>query len=248
MKYIKYSFLAALGFLFAQCTEEGDKTYPQQPAPQWSVVEEDFVSEAPTWQVASATPASAPMWRADFSGNYQAPLWSDPDKSVYPMSMTAVVRLSPVLETLAADGDKMAAFVGGECRGVAKTVMNDGVRLFFIHVKAPSSENGNVEFRYYSAAAKRTYVSVASDVRYEVDKIYGTADAPAYPDFEQSGPFPVPTKAWVKVEKAKLPFDVAAGDELQAFVGDECRGIKPWRARPTCSTGTTSSHVPKASR
>ena len=24
MKYIKYSFLAALGFLFAQCTEEGD--------------------------------------------------------------------------------------------------------------------------------------------------------------------------------------------------------------------------------
>ena len=51
MKYIKYSFLAALGFLFAQCTEEGDKTYPQQPAPQWSVVEEDFLSEAPTWQV-----------------------------------------------------------------------------------------------------------------------------------------------------------------------------------------------------
>ena len=100
-----------------------------------------------------------------FSGNDQAPLWSDPDKSVYPMSMTAVVRLSPVLETLAADGDKMAAFIGGECRGVAKTVMNDGVRLFFIHVKAPSSENGNVEFRYYSAAAKRTYVSVASDVR-----------------------------------------------------------------------------------
>ena len=113
MKYIKYSFLAALGFLFAQCTEEGDKTYPQQPAPQWSVVEEDFVSETPTWQVASATPASAPMWRADFSGNDQAPLWSDPDKSVYPMSMTAVVRLSPVLETLAADGDKMAAFIGG---------------------------------------------------------------------------------------------------------------------------------------
>ena len=69
MKYIKYSFLAALGFLFAQCTEEGDKTYPQQPAPQWSVVEEDFVSETPTWQVASATPASAPTWRADFSGN-----------------------------------------------------------------------------------------------------------------------------------------------------------------------------------
>ena len=226
MKYIKYSFLAALGFLFAQCTEEGDKTYPQQPAPQWSVVEEDFVSEAPAWQVAAVAPASAPGWRADFTGNASVPSWTDPDKSVYPMSMTAVVRLSPVLETLAADGDMMAAFIGGECRGVAKKVMNDGVRLFFLHVKAPSSESGDVEFRYYSAAAKRVYVSVASDVRYEVDKIYGTADAPACPDFEQSGPFPVPTKAWVKVEKDRLPFAIAAGDELQAFVGDECRGIK----------------------
>ena len=68
MKYIKYSLLAALGFLFAQCTEEGDKTYPQQPAPQWSVVEEDFVSEAPAWQVADNAPASAPGWRADFTG------------------------------------------------------------------------------------------------------------------------------------------------------------------------------------
>lgn len=226
MKYIKYSLIAALGFLFVQCTEESDKTYPQQPAPQWSVVEEDFVSEAPAWQVADNAPASAPGWRADFTGNASVPSWTDPDKSVYPMSMTAVVRLSPVLETLAADGDMMAAFIGGECRGVAKKVMNDGVRLFFIHVKAPSSENGDVELRYYSAAAKRTYVSVASDVKYEVDKIYGTAENPAFPDFEQSGPFPVPTKAWVKVDKAQLPFTVAAGDELQAFVGDECRGIK----------------------
>lgn len=226
MKYIKYSLIAALGFLFVQCTEESDKTYPQQPAPQWSVVEEDFVSEAPAWQVAAVAPASAPGWRADFTGNASVPSWTDPDKSVYPMSMTAVVRLSPVLETLAADGDMMAAFIGGECRGVAKKVMNDGVRLFFIHVKAPSSENGDVELRYYSAAAKRTYVSVASDVKYEVDKIYGTAENPAFPDFEQSGPFPVPTKAWVKVDKAQLPFTVAAGDELQAFVGDECRGIK----------------------
>lgn len=226
MKYIKYSLLAALGFLFAQCTEESYKTYPQQPAPQWSVVEEDFVSEALAWQVADNAPASAPGWRADFTGNASVPSWTDPDKSVYPMSMTAVVRLSPVLETLAADGDMMAAFIGGECRGVAKKVMNDGVRLFFLHVKAPSSESGDVEFRYYSAAAKRVYVSVASDVKYEVDKIYGTAENPAFPDFEQSGPFPVPTKAWVKVDKAQLPFTVAAGDELQAFVGDECRGIK----------------------
>ena len=49
MKYIKYSLIAALCLLMTQCTEEGDKTYPQQPAPQWSVVAEDFVSEVPAW-------------------------------------------------------------------------------------------------------------------------------------------------------------------------------------------------------
>lgn len=226
MKYIKYSLIAASCLLMAQCTEEGDKTYPQHPAPQWSAVAEDFVSAVPTWQVADATPASAPLWKADFSGISQIPQWTDPDKSVYPTSMTAVVRLSPVLETLAADGDMMAAFIGGECRGVAQKVMNDGVRLFFIHIKAPSSENANVEFRYYSAAANRVYTSPADVLKYEVDKIYGTAEAPQLPDFEQSGPFPVTTKAWVRVDKEKLPFNVAAGDELQAFVGDECRGIK----------------------
>ena len=46
------------------------------------------------------------------------------------------------------------------------------------------------------------------------------------PTLSSPVPSPVPTKAWVKVDKAQLPFTVAAGDELQAFVGDECRGIK----------------------
>ena len=83
-----------------------------------------------------------------------------------------------------------------------------------------------MELRYYSAASKRVYVSVAADVKYEVDKIYGTAENPEYPDFEQSGPYPIATKAWVNVDKAQLPFAIGNGDELQAFVGDECRGIK----------------------
>lgn len=226
MKYIKYALLAASAFLMAQCSEEDGKTYPIQPQPQWNAVAEDFVTAAPQWNVADITPATAPLWKADFRGNAQSPQWTDPDKTVYPTSMTAVLRLSPILETLAADGDKMAAFIGDECRGVAQVVMNNGVRLFFIHVKAPSSEGGNVEFRYYSASANRVYTSVAADVKYEIDKIYGTADSPQLPDFEQSGPYPVATKAWVKVDMERLPFTVSPGDELQAFVGDECRGIK----------------------
>lgn len=222
---MKYAFIALSALLMVQCSEEGDKTYPIQPMPQWSVVAEDFVSSPPSWQVAEASPVSAPDWKANFGGNAAKPNWHDPDKTVYPTSMTAVVRLSPILERLAADGDMMAAFIGGECRGVAQKVDNDGVRLYFVHVKAPSAESGNVEFRYYSSSCNRVYTSPADAVAYEIDKVYGTADAPAQPDFEQSGPYPVATKAWVRVDNQSLPFAVGSGDELQAFVGGECRGV-----------------------
>lgn len=228
MRYIKYSLLLVLSLLMIQCTEEGDKTYPIKATPQWSVVAEDFVTHVPDWQVAESPQVSAQGWTptATFVSDVAVPGWSDPDKTVYPTSMTAVVRLSPVLEEFAHEEDRMAAFIGDECRGVAQKVDNNGVSLFFIHVKAPSNEDGHVEFRYYSAALKRTYTSVAKDVKYEIDKIYGTASNPAIPDFEQSGPFPVATKAWVNVNLQTLPFDLVEGDELQAFVGDECRGIK----------------------
>ncbi len=226
MRYIKFALLAAAALFAAGCTEESDKTYPVHPTPQWNVAAEDFVGTPPTWTAAEASPVATPEWSPLFIGDAQAPQWNDPDKAVYPTSMTAVVRLTPILETLADDGDMMAAFIGDECRGVAQTVRSNGARLFFLHVKAPSSENGNVELRYYSAAARRIYTSVAADVKYEIDKIYGTADNPAYPDFEQSGPFPVATKAWVRIDSSTLPFEPGAGDELQAFVGDECRGIK----------------------
>ncbi|MGM9804813.1 MAG: hypothetical protein ACI308_11645 [Muribaculaceae bacterium] len=225
MKYFKIALLSLTCMLLAQCSEEDEKVYPQHERPQWTVASEDFASSAPAWTVAQSTPGAAPQWQPSFAGNDAAPAWTDPDKTVYPTSMTAVVRLTPILELYADDADQMAAFIGNECRGVATTVVNNGVKLFFIQIKGSSSENGNVELRYYSNANSRTYNSVAADLPYEINKIYGTVDAPAYPDFELSGPYPLTAKAYVSIDASQLPFAVNANDEVAAFVGSECRSI-----------------------
>lgn len=222
MKYLNIILLALVGMSIASCSDDEEPTYPR---PDWSAVPEDFANGNPNWTAAQDITGNAPAWTADFSGNDATPVWSDPDKSIYPTSMTAVVRLTPVLEHFAADADMMAAFIGTECRGVAQAVTVDGVKLFFIQVKAASSENGNVEFRYFSSRFGRIYKSVAADVAYVINKIYGTVDAPAYPDFEQSGKYPCIGKAYASIDASLLPFSIDNGDEIAAIVGTECRSI-----------------------
>ncbi|MGN0214765.1 MAG: hypothetical protein ACI4AH_08180 [Muribaculaceae bacterium] len=223
MKYINIILLTVLSVSMAQCSS--DEAEPEYPTPDWSAVPEDTADGSPNWIVSQDATVNSPEWSVNLSGSDAAPSWSDPDKSVYPTSMTAVVRLSPVLELFADDADVMAAFIGGECRGVAQSVMVDGVKLFFIQVKAPSSESGNVEFRYFSNRVGRIYKSVASDVAYVINKVYGTADAPEYPNFEQSGKYPCLAKAYVDFDESNQPFAIADGDEIAIFVGDECRSV-----------------------
>ena len=219
MKHFNIILLIALSMSLAQCSSE-EEPYPR---PDWSVALEDFVNGNPGWIATKDATVDAPQWIVDFAGNDAAPSWTDPDKSVYPTSMTAVVRLAPALEQFAADADQMAAFIGNECRGVAQPVVTGGVKLFFIQVKAPSNESGKVEFRYYSSHSGRIYKSVADDVAYVINKVYGTADAPAYPNFLQSGKYPCLAKAYVTIAPDALPQKAAQADEIAAIVGNECR-------------------------
>ena len=240
MKHFNIIFLIALSLSMAQCSSEDE---PATPRPDWNVAPEDFANSNPGWTAAQEASANAPQWAVDFSGNDAAPSWTDPDKSVYPTSMTAVVRLVPALEHFAADADQMAAFIGNECRGVAQAVTVDGVKLFFIQVKAPSNESGNVEFRYFSSHSGRIYKSAASDVPYVINKVYGTADAPAYPNFLQSGKYSCIAKAYVTIAPDALPHKAAQTDEIAAIVGDECRSIAYANADGSNDHGYLPFHV-----
>lgn len=225
MKYLKNIGWVLAALMMVQCTEEGEKLYPIVENPGWAAVAEDFVSEVPKWTTDASGNGITPEWTLDMQSQDEAPEWVEPDKSVLPTSMTAVLRLTPFLERYAAEQDLMAAYIGDECRGVATKQVVDGNTLYFIQVKAADDETGNVEFRYYSAQTNTLYTSVPDELPYEINKMYGTADAPAYPDFEQSGRYPYTMNAVVKVDEATLPAQPAEGDLLMAFVDGAPRAI-----------------------
>lgn len=225
MKYLNRIGLILAALLTVQCTEEGDKLYPIVENPGWTAVAEDFVTEVPDWKADAAGTASAPEWILDMQGNDTMPVWSDPDKSIFPTSMTAVVRLTPFLERYATENDVMAAFIGDECRGVASRIEVDGKSLYFVLIKAADDEAGNVEFRYYNTHTNMLYRSVAEEVPYEINKVYGTPDAPEYPDFEQSGRYPHVLDAVVSVDLAQVGLKPAENDMLMAFVDGAPRAI-----------------------
>lgn len=211
--------------MLVQCSEEGDKTYPTTIRPDWKVGAEDFMIVPPTdWMMSQDGTSEVPLWALRLDGTAEMPQWTNPDKNEYPTSMTAVIRLTPFLEKYVTDEDMLAAFIGNECRGVATLLHPSGVPLFFVQIKAKDSEEGNVSFRYFSKKNRTVFSSVTSDVNYEVNKVYGTVDEPVFPDFEQSGKYPIYMNVTVQLDPATLPFTPQDGDLFAAFVGDECRG------------------------
>lgn len=104
---------------------------------------------------------------------FTQPYWHEEFNAEYTATMTAVVTLPQEIGTYIQDGDELAAFINGECRGVAKNI--DG--LNYIMIKGMPDENEMVTFKYYSARNMFMYQCV-NCTAFENDGIYGTADSP----------------------------------------------------------------------
>lgn len=218
---IKYLSLL-LVVLLARCAKE--EVHPIFEVPVWEPATESFVQQPPVWNsVGGITFNTSPEWILDLKENDAIPDWQAPDQHLYPGSMTAIIRLTPYLEKHLALNDKMAAMIGDKCHGVAQPMVIDGVNYFYIQIKAASDEQGDVIFKYYSNKNNKLYTS-AEKVPYRIDKIYGTSQAPAYPDFESSGRYPVFMNVFLQPDMQTIPFEVQPGDMIAAFVGNECRG------------------------
>lgn len=203
------------------CSEE-EKAYATFEKPDWIVDLSGYV-DAPVWKVDQLGDLNKPDWKIDMDMNQDAPVYSLPDANIMPASMTAVLQLTPFLETYLNAGDKMLAYIGNECRGegVLKTV--EGKKLFYIMIKAPSTETGKISFLYYSKNNHAVY-QTAPDVAFEVDRIYGNVEAPVFPDFEQAGKYPNYMQVTVQLPE-ELPGEWRQDDVVAAFVGNECRGV-----------------------
>jgi hypothetical protein len=105
------------------------------------------------------------------------PDWKKDQSGKYPVSMTAVVSLPQKLKQGQSDGDKLAAFIEGECRGEGIAVQMDSLNVFFVLINGTASEQSKLNFRYFSKKTSYLYESVAS-VSFRVDENYGTAEKP----------------------------------------------------------------------
>ena len=218
----KNKFILFLAFiLLISCTDE---EFLVTDIPEWNPVAESFVLQSPDWnsEVGTDCPA-APEWNLNLKENDANPAWEAPDQNLYPGSMTAILRLTPFLETYIEPDDKIAAFIGNECHGIASPTFIDGKNYLFLLIKAASDEQGDVVFKYYSTRNTKIYTS-ADKVAYRIDKIYGTSQSPVFPEFESSGKYPLYMIVTLQPDASLVPFEAKTGDKIAAFAENECRG------------------------
>jgi hypothetical protein len=112
---------------------------------------------------------------------YESPIWvvSSENNVAYYVNMTAVVTLPEYLKKYAQPEDKFAAFAADECRGVGNIV--DG--KYYVTIKGTPENNAPIHFKYYSARTKYMYKTAELFI-FEVEKIFGTPDAPEQPKFD----------------------------------------------------------------
>lgn len=96
----------------------------------------------------------------------------------YPLRMTAVVALPGNIAHYVQANDKVAAFVGDDCRGIGKMeTTEEGQVIFSMEIIGANTTDQILHFKYYSARNSYLYED-ATDVPFEVFSQYGTAEEP----------------------------------------------------------------------
>ncbi len=104
---------------------------------------------------------------------YPNPAWAYAENTNHTASMTIIATLPEAERLYEASDDELAAFIGGECRGVATRIGN----AYYIMVKGAASDVDAVTVKYYSASRKYLYEAV-NWCAFEPDATYGTVDEP----------------------------------------------------------------------
>lgn len=104
---------------------------------------------------------------------------SDPRTS---MTITAQMPKDSLIKI--SSNDKMAVFIGNECRGVVSPNIDEddenGLYFLLVTIKQPEDEllNQNLSLFYYSAVNDRIYKAKDTDLILEKDKIIGSIEEP----------------------------------------------------------------------
>jgi len=110
---------------------------------------------------------------------YPSPTWVITSIEDLPHSFTAILSLPKDIANYASEEDKIAAFIGDECRGVGNLVVSsDGESwVYYVTVRGADDENKEILFRYYNSKLSYLYES-HNEVVFQIDGYYGTYDSP----------------------------------------------------------------------
>lgn len=109
--------------------------------------------------------------------------WEVSETESFNTTMTAVVVLPDNLLKQAQDNDKMAAFMGEQCRGKGELVKVGEQRFYFITIKGFSDEQGKIAFKYYHTEKSSMYAT-EEVLTFEPDGFWGNLDSPKVLDLK----------------------------------------------------------------
>lgn len=185
----------------------------------------DSGSDEPQWTNSTFTEAAKPTWNIDWSSNATPPDWKEPDAGKYECIMNILIELPPEAISHSTSDDRIAVFIGDECRGVSHpNKLLHGKVYFLMHVSGNSDEAGQpMELRYYCDGWHHMSVTkdippfVPNNIMDETCKIYLNIG-------KGSTKYPISTLLSALMPQ-KLPFTVSTNDMIAVFVGEECRGV-----------------------
>ena len=207
--YLAVALLASL--VLGACSSDDDNESQNDPYTETSV------SEAPVWQI-------------DWNYNQERPEWQKPDGSLYQNWTTMMVQIEDALKPYVSEGDLMALFVNGELRGLANPAVTlsgeqTGSTKFLMKAYGNESESDvvNVSLQYYSQTLKHIF-TLSDRITLDSDESTGIDDD-YVPQFTLgSAKYPVLKTVNVEPMLTNAGITPVQGNQVGAFVGDECRG------------------------
>ena len=174
--------------------------------------------------------SEAPVWQIDWSNDQERPNWTAPDGSIYENWTILKIQLEDTLLPYASEGDLMALFVNGEIRALAQPAVSvsggqtaTGKFLMKAYGNETGSETVNMSLQYYCQKLKHIF-TLTDDITLDSDETTGIDEA-FIPEFTQgSAKYPVQKTVSVEALLTKNGLTPVSGNQVAAFVGDECRG------------------------
>lgn len=169
-----------------------------------------------------------PNWGIDWMWHDEKPDWQNPNATLYEERMYVTLKLDEEFVPYSTENDRMAIFIGNECRGVSERNVSefDSKSILFPIMVLGNRQDVerlvNLTVKYYCGGMKQIFTYHNLD-RFSPDAIVGDKWDTTFP-FDGGEKYQSYKTINVQL-KGDVPFNISGYDIMAAFIDGECRGI-----------------------